>query len=367
MLDFTSALYLGLRHASRELRPWAQFTTGVPAAIASPPGARRVAQKLATLQGCERATLAPSTLHLFWDLLGMFAINQVVIYMDAGVYPIARWGVERAAGRGAPVREFTHHDAEALRWELRRTTPSRVRPVVVVDGFCPTCGGAAPIADYLEIVRLYGGSLVLDDTQALGVLGHSPAPDVPYGWGGGGVLQWSDVRGSEVVVISSLAKGFGVPIALLAGSHLTCQRFEAMSETRVHSSPPSIAAVHAAEHALAVNRDQGDSMRLRLTQLVRHFRKRLAEAGFSVTGGLFPVQTLAPIPQLDAATLHERLLRAGVRVVLQRAHDGHGARISFLITARHSPEEIDCALDALTYVARMKKPTATIMGTYHET
>jgi hypothetical protein len=30
MLDFTSALYLGFRHPNRSLRPWSQFTTGVP-------------------------------------------------------------------------------------------------------------------------------------------------------------------------------------------------------------------------------------------------------------------------------------------------------------------------------------------------
>jgi 8-amino-7-oxononanoate synthase len=71
VLNFTSALYLGLRHPSWSLRPWAQLTTGAPAALAPPPGARMVADMLAALQGCERAALAPSTLHLFWDLFGM--------------------------------------------------------------------------------------------------------------------------------------------------------------------------------------------------------------------------------------------------------------------------------------------------------
>ena len=33
VLDFTSALYLGLQHPSRSLRPWRQFTTGAPAAL----------------------------------------------------------------------------------------------------------------------------------------------------------------------------------------------------------------------------------------------------------------------------------------------------------------------------------------------
>ena len=115
LLDFTSALYLGMRHASRSLEPWEQLTTGVPSALAAAPGTELVARSLAALQGCERATLAPSTLHLFWDLFAVLADNPIAIYIDAGAYPIARWGIERAASRGVPVRSFRHHDADALR------------------------------------------------------------------------------------------------------------------------------------------------------------------------------------------------------------------------------------------------------------
>jgi 8-amino-7-oxononanoate synthase len=92
VLDFTSALYLGLHHPKASLRPWEQLTTGRPAALEEPPGARAVAHKLAALVGCEGAVLVPSTLHLFWDLFGMLAHARVIIYMDAGAYPIAGWG-----------------------------------------------------------------------------------------------------------------------------------------------------------------------------------------------------------------------------------------------------------------------------------
>src|SRR5580693_2796163 len=119
MLDFTSALYLGLRHPSWALKPWGQFTTGVPAALASPPDAAVVAHQLAALQGCEKGVLGTSTLHQFWDLFGIMAGSPVAIYVDAGLYPIGRWGVERAAARGVPVREFPHHDADELRRRLR--------------------------------------------------------------------------------------------------------------------------------------------------------------------------------------------------------------------------------------------------------
>ena len=126
-------------------------------------------------------------------------------------------------------------------------------------------------------------------------------------------------------------------------------RFEEQSTTRVHCSPPSLAAIRAAEHALAVNDQYGDALRLRLAHLVRRFRVRLAAAGFGATGGLFPVQTLKLTPNLDARSLHERLSRRGIRTVLHPGHSPASARISFIITARHRAGDIDRAVAVLAH------------------
>ena len=347
MLDFTSALYLGLRHPSRSLPPSSRFTTGVPAALAEPPGAVQVAHQLARLQSCESGVLGTSTFHLFWDLFGMIARRPATIYVDAGLYPIARWGVERAAARGISIREFAHHDSQAFRDLLTRNEQSRLSPVLVTDGFCPACGKPAPLSDYLESLRTYDGWLIVDDTQALGIFGHSPSPDAPYGRGGGGMLPRLQTGGPDVLVISSLAKAFGAPVAVLSGSRSAVQEFEAKSETRMHCSPPSLPVIRAAERALRVNRSHGDRLRLRLASLVTRFRHSADNVGFQFIGGLFPVQTLAPVSQADTRRLHERLLHQGIRTVLRRAMHGQGLRFSFVITARHTPQAIDSAITAL--------------------
>ena len=341
MLDFTSALYLGLRHPSNSLRPWTQLTTGKPAALNAPANERRIAQSLAALVGCERAVMGASTLHLFWDLFGVLAQDNVSVYLDAGAYPIAKWGVERAAAHGVPVHTFAHHDADALERRLKRDVSQRLKPIVVADGFCPGCGHLAPIPGYLDLIRNRGGYLVLDDTQALGILGHSPGVGAPYGEGGGGSLQWRRASSPQVIAISSLAKGFGVPIAVLAGSSAVVKRFETQSETRVHTSPPSAAVFHAAEHALAVNRARGDALRFRLAHLVHQLRKRLAASGLVTTGGRFPVQILRRLPELDARRVYNRLLALGIRPVLHRPRCQRGVAISLLITVLHRFEDIE--------------------------
>jgi 8-amino-7-oxononanoate synthase len=345
MLDFTSALYLGLRHSSASLEPWAQLSTGRPAALYVPTKQLRVAARLAKLTGCDRATLAASTLHLFWDLFGMLESNAG-IYMDGGAYPIARWGAERAAARGIPVWPFAHYNIRSLGQAMDRQGTC-ARPVVVADSFCPACGRAAPAPALLAAIEARDGLLILDDTQAIGILGRRPDRLAPYGAGGGGSLTLHDLRSPRVLLVSSLAKAFGAGLAMLAGSAELVQRFEARSETRMHSSPPSLAVIHAAARALSVNARIGDRLRSRLSRMVARFRERLKESGGASAGGLFPVQTLKLPQHVDAAALHERLLRRGVQAVLHRARKGRSGRLSFIITGRHQPGEIDQAVRAL--------------------
>jgi 8-amino-7-oxononanoate synthase len=347
MRDFTSALYLGMRHPHNSLRPWLELTTGRPAAIESPREAESVARNWARLSGYEQATLGTSTLHLFWDLFDVLARDRIAIYTDAGAYPIARWGIERVAAKGVPTADFRSHDTAALEGLLHRDRRSGFRPVVVTDGLCPIAGRTAPLTEYLRLVRPRGGYLVIDDTQALGILGRHPVPTAQYGSGGAGSPAWHGIEGPEVIVASSLAKGFGAPLAAIAGSVQVISKFEELSSTRVHSSPPSLAAIAAAERALAINASQGDDLRSRLLKRVRRFRDHLRQVGLSASGGLFPVQTLKPIPDVQAGRLHNRLTSLGVKTVLHRPQNGLDIRLSFLITTLHTPADIDTGITAL--------------------
>jgi 8-amino-7-oxononanoate synthase len=344
-LDFTSALYLGLDHSSRRLPAWKRLTLGKPAALHRVPRSGEVERKLAALIGCERALLVTSTLHLFFDLFSILARRKISILLDRGSYPIVRWGVERAACSSTQVRGFRHYDAEALRGILE--SPDETTPVIVADGYCPRCGKAAPVEEYLALARSRGGFVVLDDSQSLGIFGD-PSFGAPYGTGGGGSLRRAGLRGDDGVLIgSSLAKAFGAPLAVLAGDARLVDEFERRSATRVHCSPPSAATVAAAARALMINRSFGDRLRLKLAHNVSRFRRGLREMGLVGINGLFPVQSLRLPARIKAETLHRKLSLAGVAAVLHREGREGNAQISFVLTARHTFKEIDCALARL--------------------
>lgn len=341
MLDFTSALYLGMRHPKDSLPDWQQLTTGRPSALSVPTESEVVAKSLAQLMGCQHVTLGTSTLHIFWDLFEVLAKERIIIYLDDGSYPIARWGVERVAAKGITTRMFPSRDTATLASLISRDSSLGMRPVIVTDGLCPASGKTAPLAEYINLVRGRGGYVVVDDTQALGILGHSPKSSMPYGTGGAGTAAWQGVQGHELIIGSSLAKAFGVPLAVLGGSQAFIRRFESESATRIHCSPPAIALIHAVHNALKINTKQGDQLRQRLSKLVRQFKASLRQIGLFTMGGLFPIQTLKLTPNIDAAWLHERLLKLGLRTVLHHSRNGQAAKLSFLITTLHSSSDIN--------------------------
>ncbi|WFR77628.1 aminotransferase class I/II-fold pyridoxal phosphate-dependent enzyme [Janthinobacterium rivuli] len=337
MLDFSSALYLGMRHPAAALAPWSSLSLGQPAALQEPPGARALAMDLAALQGCEAAWMLPSTLHLFWDLFGMLAAERLVILVDGGSYAIARWGAERAQALGLPLRLFPSGEMAALRQLVETWGRQGRRPLILADGYVPGSEHLLPLAGYAALAQQGGGYLLLDDTQVLGVMGTQ----------GGGSARLHGLHGESLIVGASLAKGFGVPLAVLAGSRKLFRRFVAHSQTRVHASPPSAAVLAAARRALALNARHGDVLRARLADRVAQWKTGMAAAGIVCRGGSFPVQRLPGRAHLQPA------LRAAGVLALAQAGNGPGA-LTFLLRADQTPRQLEQAMNLLEHHIRRR-------------
>lgn len=312
----------------------------------------RLANEIARMQGLEKGVLAPSSLHLFWDITSKLG-KEAVVLADDRIYQIARWGLERAACQGARVVYFKHQDPNALQLQLQKQKPSpRQTILVLTDGWCPHCGKAAPLPAYLTLLREHKGLLLIDDTQALGVLGKNPTRSMPYGEGGGGLLQWFGLQGEDIITVCSLAKGLGVPVSVMSGSERQVKAFLRKSETRVHCSPVSAAHVHAALHALQENRKNGSMLRQKLLQNVRLFKKAVLQHGFSTRGSFFPVQTLMPAPAIRPQVLYRQLGELGIKSLLLEPHLSKEPEVSFCLSASHSTEQIRRVAESLSLVSQ---------------
>jgi 8-amino-7-oxononanoate synthase len=349
--DFASALYLGLEHSYASLPAWRRLSLGKPAVLGEVEGTDAAQQELAALTGCDRALFAPSTLHVFIDLFLAFGEKNVTFLLDEDVYPVVRRAALCATSAGSVVETFGSRCRKRVTTLIQRCGVKR--PVIVTDGFYPLRGKHSPLRVYARLAGAAGGFVVVDDTQALGIFGSKPRSVAPYGMGGGGSLRLLELEGSDVVVVASLAKAFGVPVAVIAGPFQRIHQFERRSFTRIHSSPVSAAMMASVRSAAQINRLHGEWLRRRLARLVRKFQNGLRELGLSHTHGCFPVQTVEDSGGLDAVATSAALEAAGVQTVVTRDQPFGTPKMSFILTAAHQEEEIDQALACLARIRRL--------------
>lgn len=355
-VDLSTCGYLGLHHVQEQLRPWDCLSNSPPLLTDERnPLIETLLARMASLQGCEAALFATSTFHVLWDFFNAISDEEIVIYLEEGTYPIARWGVERAEARGVTVYSFPSHNPETLHAMLVKNEPGHRMPVVVVDGISSQEWAHAPLSNYLRSIESFGGLLVVDDTHALGLFGHSLKAVAPFGFGGGGSLQWHALQSPNVLLVSSLAKGFGVPIAVFSGSQQIVDWFQRASQTLVHCSPPCNPLLHAVENALNLNDSEGDERRNRLIENIRGFQAILQAAGISDLGPLFPIQCIDLPEDVDAAVFSQMLQSRGVRVLVMHGEKRH-PRIACCLTAAHSPAEIEFAAKVVVEVFANEQP-----------
>lgn len=345
MPDFTSALYLGLRHPGGVLPAGTALSSGRPAALQTPRAVHRIESEIARLAGTDAACIGRSTLHLYNDLVGGHTVPHQWLLLDAGCYPIAHWAAQRARGRGVRCAQLPHYRPEAAaEWLAHRQ--SGTAATLLLDAVDTETGQIAPLADYLEIACRYHAWVVVDDSQALGILGSGPTPANPFGRDGGGSLCWHAQAGHRrCVLVSSLAKAFGAPLAVLCGTRSRVEEFRRRAQSLVHTSPPVLPVLHAAARALRVNAEDGEARRRHLLRLIRRLRCGLRNLGYWPVGGCHPIQGLGTMSPDMAMRLHRALHEQGSEILLRQGRCG--VLPSVVLRADHPVEAIDLLLDQI--------------------
>ncbi|MGC0236632.1 hypothetical protein ACJJV6_03470 [Arthrobacter nitrophenolicus] len=347
--DFTSALFLGQHHPSAGLRPWNEFTTGVPAVLRELPAAKELASTVARRQQAEAGLVARSALHGMMDVLQALPRPGDLLLVDGGAYPLTQWACNAAAARGVRVVTFPHFRPPAV-VPSTRSSPS-TRTWLVTDGWCQGCGRPAPLGLMRAAVEGTGGQVVVDDSLAFGVLGQR---DSDGGFGDGtGTARWQGLTHDGVVWLGSLAKAYGTPVTVITGDRGAISRVARRGGNRLHSSPPSAADLGAGLSALRNARIPG--LRDRLWRLTRWLRQALRNLGLIPHGLPFPVVGVHVDPPLLAREWRAGLAARGLQVLVQLPRCRPGALLSAVVRADHSQADLDRLVRGLALVARDRR------------
>jgi 8-amino-7-oxononanoate synthase len=354
MIDFASALYLGLQHPSAQLGSFRALTTGTPASLAASPLATRLAARASAMQGAEAGMVAPSTLHLAIDVFDRLSRTHALI-ADEALYPVMRWGLERVLGTGATVAWFRHGDLADLARQIKQRWGGR--PAAVITDATRREGAPVPLERYLKLVQRHGGLIVVDHSQMLGLMGEAPSPQHPWGQGGGGALRYAGLGASEpVLLLASWAKAFGAPLASVCGPATLIRDIARDGPTQTHCSSASQSALLAGLNALAINQRDGARLRLQALHLLRRLQNGLRRLARTHLPDLQTARRNHPVQQLCLQTaertlaLHTGLRASGFRTALLRQREGRYA-LAVIVRANHGAADIDALLVAMATLA----------------
>jgi glycine C-acetyltransferase len=250
----------------------------------------------------------------------------------------------------APRKIYKHADVTALRETLSEATTTG-RPgggayrliLVVTDGVFSMDGDIAPLPGIVDAAEEFGAAVMVDDAHASGVLGRN----------GRGTIDHFGLHGRVAIQVGTLSKAVGVLGGYVAGSQdlrdILIQRARPFLFSTSH--PPAVAA--ACREAIRVMQEEPELIE-RLWANTRRFKAELGRLGFDIGHSETPI---TPVILGDSETtirFSGRLFEEGVfatsvvfpTVALDRA------RIRTIVTAAHTDELLDRALEAFATVGR---------------
>jgi glycine C-acetyltransferase len=238
---------------------------------------------------------------------------------------------------------YRHGDLTDLEEKLAAARDRRVR-MVITDGVFSMEGAIAKLPDLLEICRRHQAVLVVDDSHATGVLGER----------GRGTAEHFGVLGEIDMITSTLGKALGGAAGgFVAASAAVCDYLTQRARPQLFSNalPPTVAASALASIEYLEAHPERIS---RLRENATYFRERLLELGFRPLPGETPIIPVILGETSAAIRMSDLLLAEGVFVT------GFGypvvpqgqARVRCQVSAAHSREDLDQALEAFKKVGR---------------
>lgn len=235
------------------------------------------------------------------------------------------------------VVSFKHRDPEELRRVLRKELKPNERPLLCTDGIFPTFGVIAPVPDYLEILKQYGGLIVLDDAHAVGVLGPK----------GRGTYDYFGLKGDNLYFSGTLSKAFGGEGGFICGSKEFIEKAKATTGIYSGATPTGNATAAAGAKGIEIVKNHPE-MRQRLYKNVKFIKDGLKKLGFPMNDTPVPIVTWSLKSAEEMLRVHRTLMDRGIVVPYSKyvgAPAGGVLRAS--IFSEHTEEQLNRLISEL--------------------
>ena len=240
----------------------------------------------------------------------------------------------------ATIKVFPHRNVAAAR-EIVAALPRDQRTLLITDGVFSMDGDLGPLPELCDLADEYGCIMMVDDAHASGV----------FGGNGRGTVDHFGMHGRVDVQVGTLSKALGALGGYVAGSKSLIEFLYHRARPFLFSTshPPSVAATCIA--ALDVLENEPQWME-RLWANTRFFKAGLEALGFNIGISESPITPVIVGDGALAMTLSDKLFDAGVfaqGIGFPTVPQGK-ARVRTIVTATHTEDELQFALDAFTSV-----------------
>src|SRR5712691_9156629 len=242
----------------------------------------------------------------------------------------------------ATIKVFPHRDAKAARAIVRELPRDRQR-LIITDGVFSMDGDLGALPELCEVADEFGCIMMVDDAHASGVFGSN----------GRGTVDHFKLHGRVDIQVGTLSKAIGALGGYVAGSRALVEFLYHRGQPFLFSTshPPAVpAACLAAIDVL----EREPQIIERLWENTRFFKGGLQALGFNTGVSESPITPVIVGEASLAMKLSDALFQEGVFA------QGIGfptvardkARVRTIVTATHTRDELQFALDCFGRVGR---------------
>lgn len=240
----------------------------------------------------------------------------------------------------APIKVFPHKDTDAAR-KIVKDLPAGQRKLLITDGVFSMDGDLGPLPALCDIADDYGCIMMVDDAHASGVFGKN----------GRGTIDHFGMHGRVDIQVGTLSKALGSLGGYVAGTKSFIEFLYHRARPFLFSTshPPGVAAACIAAIDILEHEPQLIDT---LWDNTRFFKAGLAGMGFNTGISEGPITPVIAGDGALAMRLSDRLFQEGVFAsgIAFPTVARDKARVRTIVTAAHTREELQYALDVFKKV-----------------